>query len=97
MTKEKYFSKVTPDSESVLWKSDVAAEKMKDMGMDYYQFYQLKAVEPNKDSEGNTIPQSGAINVRVYLENQGLYDTVKKAIAVGKLKVGDVGLKKTVL
>ena len=97
MTKEKYFSKVTPEADSSLYASDIAAEKMKDMGMDYYQFYEMKAIKGDKDSEGETIPLSGAIHVRNYLENQGIYDDIVKAIKDGTIEPKDVNLTKTVV
>ena len=97
MTKEKYFSKVTPDAPSTLYASDIAAEKMHDLGMDYYQFYEMKAIESDKDSEGETIPLSKAINVRNYLENHGVYENIVKAINAGTLEPKDVNLTKTVV
>ena len=97
MTKEKYFSKVSPDSADVLYANDIAAEKMKGLGIDYYQFYEMKNIHGEKDSKGNTIPQSGAMKVRNYMENQGLYDDILKAIEEEKIEPKDVNLTKTVI
>lgn len=97
LTKEKYFSKVSPDSADVLYANDIAAEKMKDIGIDLYQFYEMKNIHGDKDSKGDTIAQSGAMKVRNYMENQGIYEDVLKAIQDEKIKPKDVNLTKTVI
>lgn len=97
MTKYKYFSKVTPDASDMLYSSDKAAEKMKKIGLDYYQFYQVKNIEGIKDKDGKSYSNSAAIQVRDYLENHGIYQDVVKAIEKGTIKLSDIGLTKTVV
>ena len=97
MTKYKYFSRVLPDASDMLYSSDKAAEKMKKIGLDYYEYYQLQDIEGLKDSEGNSYSNSGAIQVRNYLEKHGVYHDVVKAIKIGDIKLADVGLTKTVI
>ena len=61
-----------------------------------WQFYAIKNMNNDKDSDGNTIYNSKALNVRNIYERENIWEPLKKAIDDGKVDPKDVGLNNKV-
>ena len=94
--KQNYFDKVAPGGYN-LSGANQAIEGLTDIGVEPYQVLYYKSITNMKDKDGNTINNSGALQVREAMESAGVYDDILNAYRTGKFdNLNSVGLNNKV-
>ena len=94
--KQNYFDKVAPGGYQ-LSGANQAIEGLTDIGVEPYQVLYYKSITNMKDKDGNTINNSGALQVREAMESAGVYDDILNAYRTGKFdNLNSVGLNNKV-